>query len=62
MKAILLACILFSLVEKYEMQSDLMFQRIASFAVEHKRFKEVFLSKIIEETWMASVMTCQGRI
>lgn len=65
MKTILFASILFTFVSKcIEMQSDLMLKKIASFAVERDgktlKVKEVFLSNIIEETWLGSALFCNN--
>lgn len=41
------------------MQSDLLFKKIATFRSENKEtIKEVFISRLIEESWMGALMFC----
>lgn len=52
-------CAILILKAKCEMQSDLLFKRIARFRLDDKeKVKEVFLSNLIEETYMGSLMLC----
>lgn len=57
---VILICLLLTLLSNCELQSDLHFRRIAVLSLSNKEnIKEIFLSKLIEETWIGAIMLCE---